>query len=170
MGFSRREYCSGVPSPSLEVGVSSGLSRVPRRFSWPRTLDHGPPLSASVSVSRSLAQPCPTLPSAPRLGFAPALLHLLLSSLTFSSASSLYFQRLLLTSHIFPDASLPLFSPVGATQGSFIPLLAQVPGIGLYIITFTVLLNDCKAFLSQPTQIQIYSNQDFMLTMEHTSY
>ena len=123
-----------------------------------------------LSVFWSLAQPCPTLPSVLSLGFAPAFLRLLLSSLTFSSASSLYFQHLLLASHIFPDAHLPLFFSVGATQGSFIPLLAQVSGVGLYIITFTMLLNDCKAFSSRPPQFQIYSNQDFMLTTEHTSY
>ena len=115
--------------------------------------------------------PYSTFPSAPVAGLCSyVFLLLLLSSLTFSSASSLYFQQLLLASHIFPDAFLPLFSLVGVTQGSFIPLLAQVSGVGFYTITFTMLLHDGKAFSSQPTQFQIYSNQDFILTMEHTSY
>lgn len=61
-----------------------------------------------------------------------------------------YFQQLLLPSRIFPDASLPLSSPVGATQGSSSPLLAQGSGVGLYIITSQWSLMIVKHFHLSP--------------------
>ena len=130
---------------------------------------HRPPFSLSVCIIQHMA-PAPAPPSTSvrilRLSSC-VLLLLLLSSVLLLLL--FYFQWLLLPSQILPDAFLPLFFPVGATQGSSSPLLAQVSAVGLYIITFTMGPNDCKAFSSQPTQFRIYSNQDFMLTVERTS-
>lgn len=68
---------------------------------------------------------------------------------------SCYFKQLLLLFHIFPYAPLTPSSPVGATEGSASPLLAQVSAAGRRVITFTMGPNDGKAFPSEPTQLQI---------------
>ena len=132
------------------------------------TLDHMSPLSLSQPLAPA---PAPPSASVPILGLCSyVLLLLLLSSLTFSSASSLLFSAALATLSYLSRCFSPTILPCGGHSGQFQP----TPGPGVWCRTlynyFTMGLNDCEAFSSQPTQFQIYSNQDFMLTIELTPH